>query len=123
MSSTTIAVLAAVVAVAIGSRLLQLNPAAQRAAWRQWRTTGRAVPGWGPEWAWSSPPPAAPAGEAPSGRGATVVCLTCRLHGWPAASAPEAEFLAGVHNELHHVARPVATTVPFRGSDDSGGAA
>lgn len=53
---------------------------------------------------------------------ASVVCLVCRLEGRALDSAAEAEFLAGVHNELHHGARPVAA--PRRlGPMDTGGAA
>lgn len=122
--TSALAALCIACAVGIAARLLTPDHAArtaQRAAWRSWRFTGQPVPGWGPEWAWSNPSPAAPAHQAEPAP-AVVVCLACRLEGRALSSAAEAEFLAGIHNELHHGARPIAAPHPLD-STDTGGAA
>lgn len=115
---TVLAEVATAGGVGIAARLARLDRAAQAAqwaAWWQWRATGRLVPAWRPRWAWSSAFPGASMGAQPrrvEAAPAALVSLACRLEGRAADSAPEAEFLVGVHNELHHGARPVAASRP-----------
>ncbi|GAB7192146.1 hypothetical protein NUM3379_28550 [Kineococcus sp. NUM-3379] len=120
-------VVSSVVTVVVIWRLARLDRSARRAqhrAWAQWRLTGRAVPGWGPEWVWSSDRPGARVTESADSAPAAVICLACHLEGRAASSTSEAQFLAGVHNELHHAARPVATIAARSlGTDQPGGAA
>lgn len=50
------------------------------------------------------------------GPASVVVCLACRLSGTAVGSATEAEFLAGVHDGLHHAARPTALAALLTGT-------